>query len=184
MPIARDITVPNVITILRIILAPIFVIYLIHEQVTSALVVFILAGISDGLDGLIARAFNQKSEMGAYLDPLADKLLLISAYVALAAKGFMPAWLTVIVISRDVLILLGVLILFLVKSGFTVKPLFLSKITTCFQIASVIVVLTMGQFFFSQLIYKYLYWATGIVTILSGLQYIRQWLGLMDEEGL
>ena len=184
MPIARDITIPNFITILRIILAPIFVIYLLNDRLISALVVFVTAGISDGLDGLIARVFNQRSTLGAYLDPLADKLLLVSAFVTLAARGFMPAWLTVVVISRDVLILLGVLILFLAKSSFTVKPIVLSKLSTCFQIVSVIVVLTLQNFMFSQLIHRYIFWATAIVTIISGLQYIRQWLRLMEEEKL
>jgi cardiolipin synthase (CMP-forming) len=177
-------TIPNLITSIRIILVPIFVIYLINEKFGSALVVFILAGLSDGADGLVARLFDQKSKLGSYLDPLADKILLIAAFVVLAVIGFLPPWLTVIVISRDVLILLGVLILFLNGTTFTVRPSVLSKMTTCVQLGTVFVVLAKSQIvFLSQLSYP-LFWVTGILTISSGLHYMRYWFRVMGEGSL
>ncbi len=84
-------TVPNLITTIRIILAPVFIIYLINDQFLSALVVFVICVASDGLDGLVARLFNQKSTLGTYLDPLADKILLVSAFITLAVRGYLPS---------------------------------------------------------------------------------------------
>jgi cardiolipin synthase len=84
-------TIPNLITSLRIILTPIFIIYLINDRFLAALVVFVVAGLSDGADGLTARLLHQKSKVGAYLDPLADKILLVAAFVVLAARGFVPS---------------------------------------------------------------------------------------------
>jgi cardiolipin synthase len=175
-------TIPNLITSIRIILTPVFVIYLIQDDFLPAMVVFIIAGISDGADGLIARVFNQKSTLGAYLDPLADKLLLVAAFIVLAARGFVPPWLTVIAISRDVLILLGTLILFLVQSDFTVKPSIVSKLTTCLQMATIFVVLSRSYITVFSQISEILFWATGLLTIISGLHYMHYWFRQMGEE--
>ena len=92
----------------RILLTPLFVIFLIRGLYVPALFVFTIAAVSDGLDGFIARVFNQRTILGAYLDPIADKLLLSSAFVSLAVLDILPAWLTVIVISRDVIIFMGI----------------------------------------------------------------------------
>ena len=139
-------TVPNLITTIRIILVPVFIIYLINGEPELALFVFVIAGISDGIDGLVARLFNQKSRLGTLLDPLADKILLISAFVALAIVGLLPSWITVTVISRDILILLGILVLFLYRIEINIKPSLLSKLTTCLQIITVIGTLSKGIF--------------------------------------
>jgi len=174
-------TIPNLITILRIILTPVFIIYLLNDKPLPALILFILAGISDAVDGLIARLFNQKSKLGAFLDPLADKILLISAFVVLAVQGYLHSWLTVIVISRDVLILLGVLILFLNSQDFAFKPSVLSKTTTCFQLASVFVALSADYLPPLQRFSDYLFLATGLLTVVSGLHYMRHWFRIMGE---
>jgi cardiolipin synthase len=87
-------TIPNLITVSRIILAPVFVIYLINDRLNSALIVFLICMISDGVDGMVARLFNQKSRLGAYLDPLADKILLVTAFVLLGVRGYLPSWLS------------------------------------------------------------------------------------------
>lgn len=175
-------TIPNLITCIRIILTPIFIIYLINGDLLSAIIVFILAGLSDGADGLIARLFDQKSKVGAYLDPLADKILLIAAFVVLAVEGLIPSWLTVVVISRDLLILLGVLILFLNKTAFSLKPSLPSKVTTCLQLATVFIVLSENYIpFFSRFI-EYLFWITGFSTITSGLLYMRNWFRMVGEK--
>ena len=175
-------TIPNLITSIRIILTPIFVIYLINDRFLEALIVFALAGLSDGADGFIARLYNQKSRLGAFLDPLADKILLISAFVVLSARDLIPPWLTVVVISRDILILLGVLILFLNRTGLAIKPSVLSKLTTCLQLGTVFVVLSKSHFpvFFGA--HDYLFWVTGLFTISSGLHYMRYWFGMVREE--
>jgi cardiolipin synthase len=175
-------TIPNLITSIRIILTPIFIIYLINERFLPALVVFVLAGLSDSADGLIARLFNQKSRLGTFLDPLADKILLIAAFITLAVTNRVPPWLTVIVISRDVLILLGVLILFLNKTDLAIRPTFLSKVTTCLQLATVFVVLSKEQIVIFMQFDYYIFWITGLLTISSGLHYMRYWFGMMGEE--
>ncbi len=174
-------TVPNLITSLRIILTPIILIYLINDKLVSALILFIVAGVSDALDGLIARLFDQKSKLGAFLDPLADKLLLNSVFVVLSAKGSVPPWLTVTVISRDLLILLGVLILFLNRQDFPFKPSVISKITTCLQLGAVFVALSLDHIPILQYISGELFWATGLMTMISGLHYMIHWFRIMGE---
>ncbi|OQX63417.1 MAG: CDP-diacylglycerol--glycerol-3-phosphate 3-phosphatidyltransferase [Deltaproteobacteria bacterium] len=175
-------TVPNLITSIRIILTPIFIIYLLNDEALSALVLFTVAGISDAADGVVARLFDQKSTLGAFLDPLADKILLNSAFVVLSVKGYVYPWVTVIVISRDVLILLGVLILYLHGQEFKLQPSVVSKTTTCLQLATVFVVLSKGYFppFFP--ICDGLFWVTGGITIVSGLHYMYQWFRIMGDE--
>ena len=175
-------TIPNLITSIRIILTPIFVIYLINERFLSALIVFVLAGLSDSADGLIARLFSQKSRLGTFLDPLADKILLIAAFVTLAVINRIPPWLSVIVISRDVLILLGALILFLNDSDLTIKPSILSKMTTCLQLATVFIVLAEEHVKVFMQFGHYILWLAGLLTISSGLHYMRYWFKMMGEE--
>ncbi|MBW1722711.1 MAG: CDP-alcohol phosphatidyltransferase family protein [Deltaproteobacteria bacterium] len=176
-------TIPNLITTIRIILAPIFIIYLINDQYFSALIVFMLCCLSDGLDGLLARLFNQKSRIGTYLDPIADKLLLVATFITLAIRGSLPSWLTVTVIARDVLILLGVAVLFFVHTGFVkIKPSFLSKLTTCLQFASVMAVLSRGNLLtLPPVFYRYLFYLTALFTISSGLHYMHYWFKMMGE---
>jgi cardiolipin synthase (CMP-forming) len=172
-------TIPNIITLIRILLTPVFVIYLINDQLLDGLLILVICGISDGLDGFIARVFKQKSELGSYLDPLADKITLVSAFVALAIRGFLPAWLTVVVISRDVLILIGVAILYLTGVAFNIKPVVTSKVTTCFQFVTVIAVLASEYLVSYKGYYPYLYYATAVFTIISFIQYLYQWSRLM-----
>jgi cardiolipin synthase len=174
-------TIPNLITSIRIILVPIFIIYLLRDELTAALIVFILAGLSDGVDGFVARMFNQKSRLGAFLDPLADKMLLVAAFVVLAARDYLPPWLTVVVISRDFFILLGVLILVLTHTDITIKPSVISKVTTCLQLMTIFLVLSKTYVPQISQITKYLFWATGLLTISSGLDYMRYWFRMMAE---
>ncbi|MBW1861803.1 MAG: CDP-alcohol phosphatidyltransferase family protein [Deltaproteobacteria bacterium] len=175
-------TVPNLITTIRIILAPIFIIYLLHDQFLSALIVFAVSGVSDGVDGLVARVFDQKSKIGTYLDPLADKIILVSAFIVLAVRDVLPPWLAVLVISRDVLILFGFLALSLNRLEFNIKPSILSKITTCLQFITVIAVLSKDYFLFSSRFYFYVFIITALFTISSGLHYMQYWYKLMGEE--
>ena len=119
-----------------------------------------------------------------FLDPLADKILLVTAFVVLAARGFVPPWLTVIVISRDVLILLGVLILVLNNQDLKIRPSILSKMTTCLQLGTIFVVLSKNHFHLSSQLGIYLFWATGLLTISSGLHYMRYWFRMIGEGAL
>jgi cardiolipin synthase len=173
-------TVPNVITILRILLVPIFIIYMINNRPLASLIIFLLASISDALDGLIARVFQQKSTLGAYLDPLADKLLLMTAYATLAILKMVPAWLTVLTISRDVIILLGVLMLYLTDHPVKISPSILSKLTTCIQVTTILIVLSLG-YFNVEFLKVYSFWLAATLTIASGLQYIRHGLIILTQ---
>jgi cardiolipin synthase len=132
-------TVPNQITFLRLGIIPFFIILISYEQYRWALLVLILAGLSDGIDGLLARKLNQRSALGAYLDPLADKLLLSSSFLILAFKGKIAWWLTIIVFGRDVLILAVAAAVILIQGYRPFPPSFLGKATTFFQIVLVFV---------------------------------------------
>ncbi|MBN1830785.1 MAG: CDP-alcohol phosphatidyltransferase family protein [Deltaproteobacteria bacterium] len=174
-------TIPNLITTIRIVLAPVFVIYLINSQFLAALIVFLICAVSDGLDGALARVFNQKSKLGAYMDPLADKLILVAAFVALSIIGILPPWLAVTVIARDMMILLGILVLFLNRLEVIIKPSFLSKITTWAQFVTVLIVLT--EFYLSTVnkIYPYIFYLTGLLTVSSGLHYMYRGFKIIGE---
>ncbi|HUK53134.1 MAG TPA: CDP-alcohol phosphatidyltransferase family protein [Candidatus Binatia bacterium] len=127
-------TVPNQITFLRLALLPVFLICLFYRRFEWALALLAIAGLSDGLDGLLARRLNQKSELGMLLDPLADKLLLSSAFVVLALKGVMEWWLTILVLARDVIILATAVVIVLAAGQRTFPPSLYGKFTTFVQI--------------------------------------------------
>jgi cardiolipin synthase (CMP-forming) len=133
-------TVPNQITLLRLGFLPIFLILISYEHYRWALAVLVVAGLSDGIDGLLARKLNQRSSLGAYLDPIADKLLLSSSFVILAFKKEIAWWLTIIVLSRDVLILIVAVVIILIWGYRPFPPSLLGKMTTFFQIVLVFTV--------------------------------------------
>ncbi len=133
---------PNFITLLRIGAIPVFLILLVDERYTAALIVFILAGITDSLDGLLARWLDARTTLGAFIDPLADKLLLVSSFVILAFLGDISRWLAVLVIMRDVIILIGYSVLFFVTGhAIEVRPTLIGKASTFFQLLTVIMAL-------------------------------------------
>ncbi|HEY6944619.1 MAG TPA: CDP-alcohol phosphatidyltransferase family protein [Candidatus Acidoferrum sp.] len=127
-------TVPNQITFLRLAFLPLFLILMSYEKYKWALLVLVIAGFSDGIDGLIARKLNQRSSLGAYLDPIADKLLLSSSFVVLAFKNQLAWWLTILVLSRDVLILIVAVVIILAWGYQPFPPSIYGKFTTFFQI--------------------------------------------------
>lgn len=131
----RVLTVPNQLTFLRILLIPLFVMLVSYGYLGGALLVFALAGLTDGLDGLIARKAHQRSSLGAWLDPMADKLLLVTTFVVLTIPGLeltnhMPLWLTILIISRDIVIVGVVAIVNLAVGPRTFRPSFLGKAAT------------------------------------------------------
>ena len=139
--------------------------------------------ITDGLDGLIARLYLQKSKLGAFLDPLADKLLLATTYVLLAVKNLVPSWLTVIVLSRDVLIVLGVFVLFMQDLPFEIKPTIASKLTTCSQIFTAIVTMATAIATPHPVLKSILFHITAGFTIISWAQYMVKGIRIMQAAG-
>jgi len=173
----------NKISITRILLIPFFVAAVIYYSPERdylrfiALGIFLLAVISDGLDGYIARTMNQKTVLGSYIDPIADKLLLVTAFICLTiAKNYnLPAWVLLTVISRDIIIILGSIVVYLIKGHLEVMPSKLGKITTFFQMLTVIFVLLHFR-------YSYIVWTTAVVfTVLSGIGYIRKGSAVLSE---
>ena len=134
---ARIWTVPNQITFLRLGILPFFLILILYEEYRWALLVLVIAAVSDAVDGLLARTLHQKSALGAYLDPIADKLLLSSSFVVLAMEKKLPWWLTIMVLSRDVLMLIVAAVILLIQGYRPFPPSLLGKATTFFEIGLV-----------------------------------------------
>jgi cardiolipin synthase len=179
---SNPINIPNALTIVRVVLTPLFAICLIKRYVEGALVVFAVAAVTDGLDGLLARLLRQKTTVGAYLDPAADKLLLTTAFVTLAVQELVPSWVAVIVISRDVVILFGVVLLSIMQRQFEAKPRLSSKITTVAQLAAVSAVLVGLQIPSVVPIQWPLFWFTAAITTVSGFHYIYLGLNILQGE--
>lgn len=165
----------------RIMATPLFIILLLQEKYQSALVIFLLAGLSDLADGLIARHWQQKSPLGAFLDPLADKLLLSSSFLALGYFQKMPAWLAVIVISRDVLIVGGIVVLKLFDLEVAIRPVQVSKWATAFQILAVFFVLWHQVGPFPLWLLWGCFYATAALTVYSGFQYLVRGLRILNN---
>jgi len=127
-------SIPNLITLARILMVPVIVWAITSGEMLLAFSVFLLAGISDGVDGFLAKRFNMTSELGAYLDPLADKALIVSIYVTLGITGALPRWLVILVVSRDIMIVGAVMLSWLMGNPVAVKPLLVSKPNTLAQI--------------------------------------------------
>src|SRR4030065_2545360 len=159
---------PNLLTLIRILLIPLFVILIINQSFSWALIIFALAGITDGIDGLIARITRQRTELGAYLDPIADKLLLSAGFITLAIIELLPNWLTVIAIPRDLIILLGFFIFILTNRRPKIQPLLVSKITTGFQISTILLALLTVTHPSFKLVLPVAIYGTFIFTIISG----------------
>ena len=167
---------PNLITLSRIALAPVLILLLKDHEYAMSLVVFIVAGVSDGLDGFIAKRFHLTSRLGAVLDPVADKILLLSAYVMLTFLEHLPFWLMLTVVFRDLLIVGGYLVYTSMVGSVQMRPSHLSKLNTFVQIALVIVIL--AQQAFAQvypIMVDMLVYAVLITTVASGVHYVWVW---------
>jgi len=168
---------PNLITVIRILLVPVVIWLIIHGAYTQAFGLFLLAGISDAIDGFLARRYNWKTELGAYLDPIADKLLLVAIYVTLGLLGHMPAWLVIAVVSRDVLIVGAVILSWMLDRAVEVRPSQISKVNTAGQI--VLAGLVLAQLGFAAALAPLmmpLAWLVGLLTLLSAAVYLARWL--------
>lgn len=171
---ARDI--PNLITFLRLLLVPPIVLYLLRDDYGVALVLFVVAGLSDALDGFLAKHFGWTSRLGGLLDPIADKLLLVSCYLALTWQGLIPLWLTAVVIGRDILIIAGATIYHMLVDRLEAAPSVISKLNTLSQLLLVVAVLfhygaqILPAEWLGILMYSVL-----ATTLLSGADYIWTW---------
>jgi cardiolipin synthase len=166
---------PNRITILRVFLVPAFIMAVMYQRLGVALAIFALAAVSDALDGYLARVLDQRTRFGSYIDPIADKLLINSAFVCFSLvqdlPGYirMPVYVPLVIISRDVLILLGFVVTYLMNGKVEVRPSMIGKVTTSLQMATVMLLLV--RFVWSS-------WAwniTVLFTIVSGLLYLKDW---------
>ena len=174
---------PNLLTLMRVLLIPLFVILIINRVFGWALVTFAVAGITDAVDGLIARVTGQRTELGAYLDPIADKLLLSSAFVTLAIIELIPSWLTVIVVTRDIIILIGFLMFFLTNHLPKMGPSLVSKITTFFQISTILLFLISEYHLIPKGLYHQIaIYGVVVFTIISGIHYIFIGTHILNEK--
>jgi cardiolipin synthase len=173
-------SLPNFITVGRLFLVPVVIELIADRRWAGVFAVFLIAGISDGVDGFLAKRFDLRSELGAYLDPLADKALLVSIYVSLAIAGVTPTWLAILVVSRDVMIIGAVLIAAVLAKPVAIRPLLISKLNTTVQIAFAASVLgakafglDLGAWF------EVAMTVAATLTVASAGAYLAQWLDHM-----
>lgn len=168
--------IPNVITVLRILLVLPTVAALANGQYLLALLLFTVAGISDGLDGYIAKRFHYESRLGTILDPLADKLLLVATYVVLAWLELLPLWLTVAVVARDLLILAGAVSFHFLIGEYEMEPTVISKFNTLAQIVlGLSVVFSAGVYALPAAVIDWMVLLVLVTTVVSGVDYIWTW---------
>jgi cardiolipin synthase len=166
-------TVPNQITFLRLGFLPVFLMLIAYDHYRWALLVLVVSGLSDGFDGLLARSLNQRSALGAYLDPIADKLLLSSSFVLLAFKKQLAWWLTILVLSRDVLILIVAVVILLVSGYRPFPPSIYGKLTTASEIILVFFVVLGAAYpkYHVGILYHFLVYTVAALSVVSGFHY-------------
>jgi cardiolipin synthase len=174
-------SIPNLITLGRILLVPVVVWAITAGEMRVAFVLFLAAGISDAVDGFLAKRFGMATELGAYLDPLADKAMLVSIYVALGIADAVPGWLVILIVSRDIMIVSAVILSWLVDKPVALKPLLVSKLNTVAQIALACVVMAARGFEFGAGTAVVL--LTALVTALTLISiafYVAEWVRHMN----
>jgi cardiolipin synthase len=178
-------TVPNFLTLLRIMAIPAFLILVNNHHYAAALVLFMAAGITDTIDGVIARLANAKSDLGATMDPLADKLLVLSSFVILTWLGALPAWLLILVLTRDVVILSGYLVIYFVSTPMEVDPTFIGKLNTFMEMFTIgFALLTLARPEVPMATVNLVTWyLTGLTTTTSGVHYVYSGLLWYQRQG-
>ncbi|MCX5804961.1 MAG: CDP-alcohol phosphatidyltransferase family protein [Proteobacteria bacterium] len=159
---------PNLLSVFRLFVTIFFIIAINHGRHDIALILFIIQALSDVLDGFLARIMKAKTHLGAFLDPVADKVMIVSSYIVLSVYSIIPFWLTYIVIIRDVVISTGFFILYKLSYKGKPTPIILSKITTLSQMCTVIYILWPGDRMYS----KHFFYATAVLSVFSGFQYV------------
>ncbi|BBK41735.1 CDP-diacylglycerol--glycerol-3-phosphate 3-phosphatidyltransferase [Allostella vacuolata] len=174
----------NIITLGRLLSVPVIVWLIIDGSMLAAFALFVAAGVSDAVDGFLARRYDQRSELGGYLDPLADKALLVGVYVTLGHVGYLPIWLVILVVFRDLLIIGGAILLYMFTDRLQMAPLAVSKVNTAVQIILAAVVLGAAGFGIAEEgAIRILVYLAGATTALSGAAYILQWSRHVSEAG-
>ncbi len=167
---------PNLISLARLLAVPFAVYLILQGAFTATFWLFVAAGLSDAVDGFVAKRLGMESTLGGWLDPLADKVLLVSVYIALGHAGHLPTWLVILVVFRDFLIVGGVLLIFVINGGLAPRPLYVSKINTAAQIALVAVVLGgLGIDPDVMAAIPPLVWIVAATTLASGGSYLVNW---------
>jgi cardiolipin synthase (CMP-forming) len=169
--------VPNILSIFRLFMTVFFVLAVSQGKLKLALLLFILQGLSDLLDGFIARAMNLKTPLGAFLDPIADKAMLVSAYVALYLHGLLPLWVTLVVLLRDVVVATGFLILYKIFGKVRLIPTIYGKASTALQILTIVYVLWSDDRAYQ----LYLFVPTAFFTLFAGLQYVTRGFSILNK---
>ncbi|HEY1364397.1 MAG TPA: CDP-alcohol phosphatidyltransferase family protein [Xanthobacteraceae bacterium] len=174
-------SIPNLITLGRILLVPVVVWAITAGEMRVAFALFVAAGVSDAVDGFLAKRFGMTTRLGAYLDPLADKAMLVSIYVALGISGAIPRWLVILVVSRDIMIVSAVILSWLVDKPVQPKPLLVSKLNTVAQILLACLVLAaLGFRFDAELAVSLLTALVAVLTLLSVAFYVGEWVRHMN----
>jgi cardiolipin synthase (CMP-forming) len=180
----NGLSIPNLITLGRILLVPIVVWAITLGEMRVAFLLFLAAGVSDAVDGFLAKRFQMKSELGAYLDPLADKALIVSIYVSLGIVGVLPIFLVILVVSRDIMIIGAFLLAWLVGRPMPVRPLLVSKANTVAQILLVVLVLAERAFGFDFTpVSQVMMAAVAALTLVSIAFYLAEWVRHMNSFG-
>jgi cardiolipin synthase len=175
-------SIPNLITLGRILLVPVVVWAITSGAMLVAFALFLVAGVSDAVDGYLAKRFDMRSELGSYLDPLADKVLIVSIYISLGIAGNIPRWLVILVVSRDIMIVGAVMLSWLIGSPLRVKPLLVSKLNTVAQIVFASVVLAaLGFKFRADEVILVLMGVVAALTLASIVAYVGEWVRHMNS---
>ncbi|MBX9620751.1 MAG: CDP-alcohol phosphatidyltransferase family protein [Alphaproteobacteria bacterium] len=182
---ASMVNLPNIISLSRLLSVPVIVWLILSHQLMAAFGLFLLAALSDALDGFLARIFKLRTTFGAYLDPIADKILLVGVFMALGNIGLIELWVVILVVFRDVLIIGGILLLFVFKSTLKMDPLFISKMNTTVQLLYALCVISQLETFIGiSHLNIYFGYLVGLTTILSGASYVRLGFMHLNKVGL
>jgi cardiolipin synthase (CMP-forming) len=175
-------SIPNLITLARILLVPVVVWAIATGQILLAFLLFLAAGISDGVDGYLAKRFGWKTELGAYLDPLADKVLIVSIYVSLGITAVIPLWIVILVVSRDIMIVGAVILSWLIDRPVQIKPLIVSKANTAAQIVFACLVLgSHGLGVDIEPVLTLVMALVAVLTLVSVALYLAEWVRHMNS---
>jgi cardiolipin synthase len=190
---SRILTVPNLLTVFRMVLIPVFVTLLFYQRFVLALVVFVVAGVTDGLDGLLARRFDQQTQLGTILDPIADKLMMVTAFVVLSMRSVFPQpipshlpvpfWVTVAVISRDVFIIVGAAAINIMTGFRGFRPSWLGKLNTTVQIIGITIIMFAASVpYYTGYYLPTVYASVFALALFSGLHYVFYVSKLMNDD--
>ncbi len=174
--------IPNVITVVRLLLVPLLVNLMLQQRYTGALLLMVLMGVSDAVDGFLAKHYNWRSVLGAYLDPLADKTMLIATYITLSWQALLPLWLVVAVVLRDAVILLGAFVYHMLTNKLEMEPSIASKVNTFFQIVLVLAVILGQLTAIPGWLLAALIGLTLLATLYSGIGYVIEWAKRAHKE--